>query len=350
MKNRRANLSSLCVLRLSAIGDVCHTTAIVQAIQAANPGVAITWIIGSVELKLVGDIPGIRFVVFDKRKGLKAYYAVYRELRALPPFDVLLQMQTSLRANLLGLLVAARRKIGFPRSKSKELHGLVVGERVQTDDSFHILDVLRAFAYAVDVPPFKPEWDIPIPPVARTEAGALMSSSTRFVLIAPSASNTERNWLPERYAAVARHCVAHDMGVIVTGSPAPHELNLATTICSLAGCHVVNGAGKTSLKTLLALCRRASLVIGPDSGTLHMATTQGTPVIGLYAHSNPQRTGPYCSMNYVVDVYTDYTVQNYGASKLNQWGFRLKGPELMSLITTQTVIDTVDRVLAASSR
>ena len=66
--------NSICIVRLSAIGDVCHVVAVVQAIQKYYPNAAIIWVIGRVEHALLGDLPGIEFIVFDKAKGLRAYY------------------------------------------------------------------------------------------------------------------------------------------------------------------------------------------------------------------------------------------------------------------------------------
>ena len=92
---------SLCVLRLSAVGDVCHTLPVVRTLQAAWPETRITWIIGRLEASLVGDIPGIEFITFDKSKGLGAYTALRRTLRGRR-FGLLLHMQMSLRASVAG--------------------------------------------------------------------------------------------------------------------------------------------------------------------------------------------------------------------------------------------------------
>ena len=57
---------SLCIIRLSAIGDVCHTLAVVQAIQRQYPDVEITWIIGKTEAMLMQDLPNVTLIPFDK--------------------------------------------------------------------------------------------------------------------------------------------------------------------------------------------------------------------------------------------------------------------------------------------
>ena len=62
----------------------------------------------------------------------------------------------------------------------------------------------------------------------------LARKEAEYALICPSASNTERNWLADRYAAIARHCFARGLGVVLTGSPAEREVALAKNIENLA--------------------------------------------------------------------------------------------------------------------
>jgi heptosyltransferase I len=350
MKDTTCTPKSICIIRLSAIGDVCHVTAIVQAIQAAYPAASITWIIGRVEYELLKGLPGIQFVVFNKSLGIRAYRDVRKTLVPLGQFDLLLHMQTSLRANALAWIVNAKRKIGFPKTKSKELHSVVVNERIEDQVDFHVLDVFRGFADALNVQPFEARWNIPVSDAAVQRAVSLIPQNKGAVVIAPSASNPERNWLPERYAQVADFCGDRGFDVLVTGSPADSDIGMAKAICGLAKVRVVNVAGQTTLKELLAICGRAQVVIGPDSGTLHMATTQGTPVIGLYAHSNPQRTGPYLSLNNVVDVYTT-SLDALGIPPAERrWGLRLKGSELMRAISVKMVLERLDALLIAYDR
>ena len=103
-------LKSICIVRLSAIGDVCHAVATVQAIQRHYPDADITWVIGRIEYSLVSDISGVKFVVFDKKRGFNSYLDLHKKMVGTPPYDVLLQMQTSLRSNLVGGIVKAKRK------------------------------------------------------------------------------------------------------------------------------------------------------------------------------------------------------------------------------------------------
>ena len=85
---------SLCIVRLSAIGDCVHTVAVVQAIQRQWPQTRITWIMGKVEAMLLGDLPSIEVIPFDKKLGWRGYRQVWRQLQGRR-FDALLHMQSA---------------------------------------------------------------------------------------------------------------------------------------------------------------------------------------------------------------------------------------------------------------
>ena len=108
-----------------------------------------------------------------------------------------------------------------------------------------------------------------------------------------------------------------------------------------------NLIGKTSLKQLLALLQRASVVLCPDSGPAHMATAVGTPVVGLYATSNRHRTGPYFSQHLVVDKYPAAVEREFGKPvEALRWGQRVRDPAAMSLITVPDVVSKLDAAFA----
>ena len=86
---------NLCLLRLSAIGDISHTLPILRTLQAAWPSTRITWIIGKTEYALVSDIPGVDFIIFDKTRRWRAFVDLHRALKGRR-FDVLLHMQACL--------------------------------------------------------------------------------------------------------------------------------------------------------------------------------------------------------------------------------------------------------------
>jgi heptosyltransferase I len=152
--------------------------------------------------------------------------------------------------------------------------------------------------------------------------------------------------VPQRYAQVARYAHNRGFAIVLTGGPTELEQRLSAEIMQYIDFTVLNLVGKTSLKELLCVLEQASLVIAPDTGPAHMAVTVATPVIGLYAHSNPARTGPYLYQDYVVEVYHQNLQQQYAkTAKQLPWGRRVKGAELMQQITTEAVIAMFNRVV-----
>lgn len=105
----------LCILRLSALGDVTHVLPVVRAIQLQWPDCKITWVCGKFEYKLLHLINNIDFIVFDKKAGWSAYYRLWQQLKH-KRFDVLLQMQVAARANLASACIRAKVKLGWDKN------------------------------------------------------------------------------------------------------------------------------------------------------------------------------------------------------------------------------------------
>ncbi len=335
---------SVCFLRLSAIGDVCHAVAAVQALQKHWPETKVTWIIGKVEAQLLQGLDNVELIVFDKKAGVAGMQAVWQQLQGRR-FDALVHMQLALRASLLTLGIRAQYKVGFHRQRAKEGQWLFTNRKIADHQSAHVLDSFLAFIEYLGVPRTRPTWSMPITDIER-EFARLQLAAKPSVIICPAASKDERNWLTERYAQFADHVTAQGYQVVLCGSPAPREVQLAANIASLMTQPVINLVGKTNLKQLTALLGEAKLVLAPDSGPAHIATTQGTPVLGLYAHSNPKRTGPYFNIDDVVSVYEQHVTQQQGKA-LNQlaWSTRAKGADLMQDIALSVVIERFEHMM-----
>jgi len=168
------------------------------------------------------------------------------------------------------------------------------------------------------------------------------------MVISPSASKAERNWLPERYAQIANYANEKDYKVIISGGATELEATLAEQIETNCNFEPINLVGKTTLKQLLIVLKEASVLLAPDSGPVHMAVTVGTPVIGLYVHSNPERTGPYIvkgSKSIVISKYEEVLKKQTGLHvQENPCGKRVKGEHLMSLIEVEPVKSAFDKV------
>jgi len=164
--------SSFCLLRLSALGDVTHVVPLVRTLQThwPQPETRLHWIIDKAGHKLLEGLEGVTFHVYDKKSGLAGMRALRRELPT-EGFDALLQMQIAFRANVLSGFVPARRRIGYDRSRSKDLHGLFVSERIPDRPGIHVLDAIGSFCEPLGLRQTQVVWDLPVPAEAREWAG-----------------------------------------------------------------------------------------------------------------------------------------------------------------------------------
>ncbi|KRE93795.1 ADP-heptose--LPS heptosyltransferase [Frateuria sp. Soil773] len=337
--------ASLCLLRTSAIGDVTHVVPLVRTLQRAWPDTALTWIVGKLERKLVGDLPGVDFVTFDKGKGWAGMREVHAALRDRR-FDALLQMQVAMRSNLLSLGIQAGRRIGYDRARSRDLHGLVVNERIPARTGEHVLDALGSFCEPLGLKQTEVRWDIPVPDEARAWAAEQLPGEAPTLLVSPASSHALRNWLPERYAAVMDHAATRGWRVALVGGPSPGERRMADAVLAACKRAPLDLTGKDTLKRLLAMLGRAQLLLTPDSGPMHMANAVGTKVLGLHAASNPDRSGPYSDRRWCVNKYDEAARRYLGkpASEI-AWGRKIERPGVMELIG---VDDVVERFEAAA--
>ena len=342
--------SRLCIIRLSAIGDTCHTVPVVRAIQRAWPDTEITWIVGRIEHELLRGLEGVRFAVLDKRRGLGAHFRLRKALERRS-FPLLLHMHASMRANLASLAVSSPVRLGFDRARARDYQYLFCNRQVPAQAKQHVMDGLFEFTKALGIDRGELRWDIPVDAADREFAGRSVDAATPTLVISPCSGQRLRNyrdWSAERYAAVADHAhLRYGARILLTGGSTELERDYAERISRHANCATENLVGKTSLKQLLAVLERATAIVCPDSGPAHMATSVGTPVVGLYATSNRFRTGPYLSQHLVVDRYPDAVRREFGVEVEDiRFGRRVRNPAAMDLITVADVIEKIDLAFA----
>lgn len=337
---------SICLLRLSALGDVCHCIALLRALQRAFPDAHLTWIIGKTEHRLVRDLPGVEFVVFDKRAGRVGIRDLKRGLRRRR-FDVLLHAQVSTRANLLALRVRARRRIGFDRARAREGHSWVVNERIRAVPMQHQAEAILEFARALGADTDGIDRAPPITDADRAFAREHQPEPRHAVLISPCSSHPARNWSPAGYAAVADWVIeTTGRPVILVGGPSSAEHEAATAIEGLMRRSPVNLVGRDTLGQALAMLQRAACLVAPDSGPVHFAAALGTPVVGLYASTWSRRSGPLGSLAHCVDRFAEAARRFHGCEPEQlRWGKRIEEPGVMDLVEPGAVIDKLAVVL-----
>ena len=350
---------TLCLLRLSALGDITHVLPTLRTLQKHWPATKITWIIGKSEYQLVKAIENISFIIFDKSAGLSSYLELNKQIKHHlegKAFDVLLHMQLSIRASVASLFIPAKIKLGFDKKRAKDMQSLFCNHQITPDSNEqHVLDSFLEFPRYFSLEPVI-SWQLPVSQSAIDVIAKQlhMNESTRdkklFVInpCAVAKSKNWRNWSVEGYAAIADYVSdQYDMQVALTGGSSQLEKNIAKEILTL--CKIsepVNLVASTSIDELVAILHLADIVMAPDTGPVHIASSLGTDTIGLYASTNPDRAGPYNHRQYVINKYPQALLK-YNDKTVAQasWGERIKTAECMALISVDDVIEQIDKLI-----
>ena len=335
-------IKSICIVRLSALGDVLMLVPLVRTLQENLPGVRLTWVISRPAYDLVEGMDGVDFIVVDKPKNLMDYWR-FKQRMANDSFDVLLATQASFRANLLYACIRARLKIGYDKIRAKDGHAWFIDEAIAPGRD-HTLDGFLRFAQAIGVHQQSIRWDLPIRAEDLAWAKAhLPKTNAPILLINPAASKPERSWLVERYIEVILHLQARGVEVVLIGGPGAHDAALGQGIEAVVS--VVNLIGKTKIKQLLALISLADGLLCPDTGPSHMANAVGTPVVALHAVTSAQVSGPYSYRASCVDCYPQAVETILKKTpETNRWGTHAHGMETMKLVSVEAVIQALDRL------
>ena len=339
------DITSVCIVRLSALGDVLMMVPLIRTLQVKFPKASITWVISRPAYDLVEGLDGVEFIVIKKPNNPIDYWRFKQTLRKRS-FDVLLAAQSTFRTNFLYPLIKAKRKIGYDSFRARDGHGLFIHETIAAGHD-HTLDGFLRFADVLGDCEKKIRWDLFLPDEAREwaqdQVGDLEKGCPVF-LVNPAASKPERSWPVERYIEVIRYVQSHwKAHVILTGGPGAYDKTLGDAI--EAAVSVTNLIGKTKPKQLLALINQADLMLCPDTGPSHMATAVATPVIALHAVTSAEVSGPYTYRHLAVDCYPEAikTVLKSTREK-TPWGRHAHGEHTMALVSVDAVIKKLEVV------
>ena len=312
----------LLVVRLGAMGDILHALPAITALRLAHPQWHIAWVVDPRWQPLLsafnyqsnsapsGRSPAQPLVdrlhlastrQWKRRPGTPKTFrqirTLARELRAAH-YEAVIDLQGAIRSAIIGRMASSPRLIGEAKPREWPASWLF-SERIFTRRP-HVVeqDVELASAIAGDaLSPVEPL--LPVDPAAECWCDALLASSSAaaakpIALIAPGAGWGAKRWPPERYAAVARGLA--DRGFHVFVNSAPGEESLSATVAA----HGAAALLAASLPQLIALTRRIALLIGGDTGPLHLASALGRPVVGIYGPTDPGRNGPYSARTRVL--------------------------------------------------
>ena len=335
--NKENNTSiSICILRLSAIGDITHIIPIVSTLQKYYKKCDITWIIGKTEYQLVKTLDNINYIVIDKNKTLDSIIGMHKYLKE-EKFDIVLHMQKSLRSKILGRIIEGKINVTF--------------NDINTNNN-HVLDNFFAFLEKINIQKKELNWQTN--KILKNSKDIIdkknLNDLKPFVTINPFTSeriNNYREWGYDNYATIAEYLFnEYSIKTVFIGKTTEKRKNSFQKYIK-ASSKTLNLINKTSLGEMLSVLNMSKFYIGPDSGTLHMANMLALPIIGLYATSNPKRTGPYSNLEYTVDKY-EKAIRKFSKKSIEntKWGERVRDKGAMKLISLDDVKLMIKRILS----
>jgi heptosyltransferase-1 len=327
---------NILIVKLSAIGDVIHTLPSLAALRRCHPEADITWVIEEAAADLLAGHPDLNRVIVSGRKRwlrelrrgriaapLREMLSFFRDLRGRR-YDIVIDFHGLLKSAVIVLLSSGRRKLGY--DSLQEFSGLFYNEKIPEEMGKHAveryLDFVRYIAggsgKACLAP--TPAFNIFIGEEERRRAATLLDENSailattekdggdagsgrrkkegvRFVAVNPVAFWETKLWEDEKFAELCDRLREElGIGVVLTGGEsAPLE-----RICRKMRTGAVNLGGRTTLRELASIYRRAALLVTTDSGPMHLAAAVNTPVVALFGPTDPVRTGPYGSGHRVI--------------------------------------------------
>lgn len=301
---------NVAIVKLSSLGDVVHALPVAATLKARQPGVRLSWIVERREAAVLAGHPALDEVVtvdtraWRRSRSIAALASSARALRELARrlaaahFDVALDLQGLIKSGLLVALTRAPLRIGFEaRSCREPLGALLSNRRVARPRGVHVVEEYLALPAALGAGAPVIDFRLPADPPAESTVDEFFGAAgikpgNRVVVINPGAGRPDKRWPTERFRALAGR-LAREMDAHVVVVWGPGEEALARAIAHRQSGGRVVLAPPTSLAELIAVLRRASLVVAADTGPLHLAAALSTPCLGLYGPTNPSRNGPY---------------------------------------------------------
>ena len=324
----------LLAVRLSSLGDLVHTLPVVPALRSAFPDAQLDWVVDwrwSPLIKLVRGIHG----VIPLRSSVSGYVQCMRQVRQAG-YSCVIDFQGIYRSAVLGWISGAERRIGRDRNSAREPGAA----RFYTDrvgpQGDHVAEMSMSLAvHAGAQRPVEMQFPIQAPgqEINQLRERLRREGIENYVVVSPGGGWKSKCWPAERFGALcAEVWKRHGIRSVINLAPGEEQLGNDVVANSPPAKPTVYC---TALPQLVALLSQALLVVGGDTGPLHLAAALGTRVVALFGPTNASRNGP---------LPRGVVIQNHSSQLANyQRGDYVRGrsysPEMLSI--------TVDQVLAA---
>ena len=287
------------IIKPSALGDIILALPALSALKRSFPNARISWFVRPEFAPLIMGHPYISDIILFDRKQLAKWWCERESFNALRSlirqlkggqFDLVFDFQGLFRTGYFSRVTGCKRRFGD--AQGRELAHLFYTDKISQDaSSIHLVDYYLKMAAAAGANQVEKEFKLPEDAGTADKIDKLLKSqgvNGKYAVIVPGAAQVNKRWPIERFAELAEKIgTRFGLSIVATGSQG--ERGYIEAI----GKRVINLAGKTTVRELVPLMKRASLVVSNDTGPGHIAAALGVPMMMIFGPTNPARVCPY---------------------------------------------------------
>jgi heptosyltransferase-3 len=293
------SFNNILVIKLKQPGDVLVSSPVLAALKDAWPRARVSYLVPEAAQEMISHHPFLdRVYAAERGATWGRSLALLRELRRAR-FDLVLELSGGDRGAFHAWITKARERLGFAYPGRARWHRycltrLLPPPPLKMHLVEHNLEAVRALGIEARTPKLQLFWPAQVDDRIRNLMAASSLQYKGFVVMHPAAGWRFKCWTPAGYARVIEALrLAKNLPVVLTGSPAHHEQELAAAILRETRSQPVNLVGKLTLKELGALIHQARFFFGVDSAPMHLAAAVGTPAVALFGPSGVYNWGPW---------------------------------------------------------
>jgi lipopolysaccharide heptosyltransferase I len=295
----RVGARRIAIIKPSALGDIVHALPVLTALRARFPTARITWVVNAAYEPLLTGHPDLDDTLpFDRsamkgvRSAVRATVAFVRELRRRR-FDLAIDMQGLLRSGLMTWATGAPVRVGFANAREGSRYLYTHKVKSPGLDAAHAVDRMWCIAGAFGVGHLPKTFRVPLQPAEVRAARVELAQLPRpLVAVACGAKWLTKRWPAAHFAELLNRAHAHFGGACVLLG-AGEDVVLSREVAERVRGAVLDLTGKTSLPRLAAVLAQADVVIGNDTGPLHLAAALARPCVAPYLCTRVGLHGPY---------------------------------------------------------
>jgi len=301
-------MRAILIVRLGALGDIVHTLPLAAALRARFHDARIDWVVDERYQELLELVPVIdrRIVLRTRSASLGSRLMELRRILGHESYDIAVDVQGLLKSAVVARLSGASRIAGFTSPYLRERVARVFyTETHDPGQTAHVIEKNLIFAKALGADVSRIRCPLTVPDssvLAALRKRRAVTGGSSFVLLNPGAAWPNKRWPPDRFGKVAAW-LRRELGMssIVTWGPGD-EMIAAKVVDGSAGAAEL--APTTSIADLVAIAKEAALMVSGDTGPIHLAAAVGTPVVGIYGPTHPDRNGPWSADDVTVSRFT----------------------------------------------